>query len=81
MWLQGTSVVSGSGRAVVVATGPRTLVAACAGAPAKRGHGGSFAAAMWRISFLFLAFIAAMVPLVICLNGYTTGKIFNRGQF
>ena len=72
--VQGSSVVSGSGRAVVLSTGTRTLMATYAASGGSSSHASEFAAAMWRITFVFIAFIAVMVPIVIVVNGKTTGE-------
>lgn len=74
MFMQSTSVVSGSGKGVVVATGAATYIASLARALPSGRTASAFDYAVRRIVYLFIAFIIVMVPLVIVLSGTTTGK-------
>ncbi|CAL8460948.1 g479 [Coccomyxa elongata] len=70
--LMSTFVVSGSGKAVVLATGDGTYVASLM-RQLPSGHVmNAFDYAVRRIVYLFIGFILVMVPLVIVLNGTTT---------
>lgn len=65
-------MVSGSGKAVVLATGDGTYVASLM-RQLPSGHVmNAFDYAVRRIVYLFIGFILVMVPLVIVLNGTTT---------
>lgn len=72
--LQSTSVVSGGGKGVVVATGAATYIASLARALPSGGTMTAFDFAVRRVVYLFIAFIVIMVPLVIVLSGTTTGE-------
>ncbi|KAL3134439.1 hypothetical protein ABBQ38_006496 [Trebouxia sp. C0009 RCD-2024] len=69
----GTHVVSGDGLCVVLRTGNETYIAGIAKALAAQGHMNAFDFAVRRIVYMFIAFVVVMVPLVIVLNGSTTG--------
>ncbi|BDA47243.1 probable magnesium-transporting ATPase, P-type 1 [Coccomyxa sp. Obi] len=71
--LMSTSVVSGSGKGVVVATGAATYIASLARALPSGRTATAFDRAVRRVVYLFIAFIIVMVPLVIVLSGTTTG--------
>ncbi len=71
----GTNVVSGSARAIVVATGNRTYfgtlatrVTATSRAPT------AFQAGVNSVSWLLIRFALVMVPLVLLVNGFTKGN-------
>lgn len=68
---QSTSVVSGSGKGVVVATGAATYIACLALALPRGSAMTAFDWAVRRVVYLFIAFIIIMVPLVIVLSGTT----------
>ena len=76
MALQGTYIASGTATAVVVATGDRTFIAGIARVLAAQPQLNAFDLAIRRIVFVFIAFILVMVPIVIGLNGWTTGAPF-----
>ena len=73
VFVQGTHVVSGDGLCVVLRTGNETYIAGIAKALAAQGHMNAFDFAVRRIVYMFIAFVVVMVPLVIVLNGSTTG--------
>ena len=69
----GTSVVSGSARAVVVATGDDTYVGRVMGACRERPAQTSFDAGVASVSRVLVAFMLVMCPIVFLLNGLTKG--------
>ena len=76
--VQGTHVVSGDGLCVVLRTGNQTYIAGIAQALAAKGHMNAFDYAVRRVVYVFIIFVVVMVPLVIVLNGLSTGKCLNR---
>lgn len=70
--LQSTFVVSGSGKAVVVAAGRATYIASLARVLPSGHIMNAVDFAIRRIVYLFITFIVIMVPLVIVCNGLTT---------
>ena len=69
----GTSVESGSATAVVVATGLSTYLGGLSKALVGAQEPTSFDRGMARFTWLMIAFIAVMVPLVFLINGFTKG--------
>lgn len=69
--LMGTSVVSGTARAVVVATGGRTVVGSMAKGLVGQRVTTSFDVGVNKVSWLFIRFILVMVPVVVLLNGFS----------
>ncbi|HEX7019862.1 MAG TPA: magnesium-translocating P-type ATPase [Gemmatimonadaceae bacterium] len=67
----GTSVVSGTATAVVAATGSRTAVGAMAKGLVGQRAATAFDVGVHKVSWLFIRFIAVMVPIVVLLNGFT----------
>ncbi len=70
----GTSVVSGTATAAVVATGSETSFGRLA-----KGLGGprvetAFDVGVQKVSWLFIRFIAVMVPIVFLINGFSKGN-------
>lgn len=80
MCTQSTSVVSGSGKGVVVATGAATYIASLARALPSGRTASAFDYAVRRVVYLFIAFIVIMVPLIIVLSGTITGAARTRLQ-
>jgi len=71
----GTSVVSGSATAVVVATGPRTCFGHLAArATATESEPNAFQAGVNEVSWLLIRFAMVMVPIVLLINGFTKGN-------
>jgi Mg2+-importing ATPase len=70
----GTSVVSGTATAVVVATGSRTSFGRLARGLVGRRAETAFDVGVRKVSWLFIRFIAVMVPLVFLINGLTKGN-------
>jgi Mg2+-importing ATPase len=69
----GTSVESGAGTAVVVAAGRATLLSGVSAALAGPPPATSFDRGVARFTWLMIAFVAVMVPLVFVVNGLTKG--------
>ncbi|MCW1249954.1 magnesium-translocating P-type ATPase [Acaricomes phytoseiuli] len=67
----GTSVISGSGTAVVVHTGAETYFGAMSAQLAGKRPETSFDAGVKRVSFLLIKFMLVMVPVVFIINGIT----------
>jgi Mg2+-importing ATPase len=70
----GTSVVSGSATAVVVSTGANTSFGRLAKSLTGRRAETAFDTGVRRVSWLFIRFIAVMVPIVVLINGLTKGS-------
>src|SRR5699024_10553156 len=71
---QGSNVISGSARAVVVAVGGDTMLGGMAGTLEKKPPKTAFEKGIGAVSRLLIRFMAAMVPLVLLLNGFTKGN-------
>ena len=70
----GTSVVSGSATALVVATGERTYFGVLAArVTATDAAPNAFQAGVNSVSWLLIRFAALMVPIVLLVNGFTKG--------
>ena len=69
----GTSVISGTATAVVVATGSRTSFGAMAKGLVGQRATTAFDIGVNKVSWLFIKFIAVMVPVVFVINGVTKG--------
>jgi len=69
----GTSVESGTGSAVVVATGESTYLGSLARAVVSQQVQTAFDKGVARFTWLMIRFIAVMVPLVFVINGVTKG--------
>ena len=67
----GTSVESGTARALVVATGPRTYLGTMAGTLAQPEPPSSFDRGVAQFTWLMIRFVVVMVPLVFVINGLT----------
>ena len=70
----GTSVESGSGAAVVVATGKETYLGGMASALSDQETPTSFDKGISSFTWLILRFVLVMVPLVFVINGLTKGN-------
>ena len=69
----GTNVVSGTARAVVVATGARTYFGSLARQVLGRRAPAAFDRGVSGVSWLLIRFMLVMVPLVFLVNGWTKG--------
>jgi Mg2+-importing ATPase len=70
----GTSVVSGTATAVVAATGSNTSFGRMAKGLVGRRAETAFDIGVHKVSWLFIKFIAVMVPVVFLINGFTKGS-------
>ncbi len=73
----GSNVVSGSGTALVVATGDRTLFGSMAQAVAGEAVETSFSKGVNAVSWLLIRFMLFMVPFVFIVNGVTKHDWFD----
>ena len=69
----GTNVVSGTAKAVVVATGPRTYFGSLANAIVGSRVQTAFDRGVNSVSWLLIRFMLVMVPVVFLLNGFSKG--------
>ena len=69
----GSSVVSGSGRALAVAVGGDTMLGAMAGELCSKAPKTTFERGVNAVSWLLIRFMLVMVPVVLLLNGFTKG--------
>jgi Mg2+-importing ATPase len=69
----GTSVESGTGRGVLVATGPHTYLGSMAHVIVHQQVQTSFDKGVAQFTWLMIRFIVVMVPLVFLINGLTKG--------
>ena len=69
----GTNAISGSAAAVVVATGSRTSFGAMAKGLVGQRATTAFDVGVNKVSWLFIKFIAVMVPVVFVINGVSKG--------
>jgi Mg2+-importing ATPase len=69
----GTSVVSGTARAVVVATGDRTYLGSLARHLVGKRSLTAFDKGVNAVSWLLIRFMLVMVPVVFFINGFTKG--------
>jgi P-type Mg2+ transporter len=70
----GTNVVSGTAKAVVVATGPKTHLSTLAKHLVGKRAPTSFDRGVNGVSWLLIRFMLVMVPLVFLINGLTKGN-------
>ena len=69
----GTSVVSGTATAVVLATGRRTILGTTAHGVAGKRPPTSFDKGVTSVSWLLIRFMLVLAPLVFLINGFTKG--------
>ncbi|MBI3735822.1 magnesium-translocating P-type ATPase, partial [Candidatus Sumerlaeota bacterium] len=67
----GTSVASGTGTGIVVATGLKTYLGGMASAISDQGSETSFDRGLRHFTWLMMAYMGVMIPLVFILNGVT----------
>ncbi|WP_075182189.1 magnesium-translocating P-type ATPase [Pantoea sp. 1.19] len=79
--LMGTSVMGGSARAVVVATGNASYFGSLAKAIVGKQPQTAFDRGVNSVSWLLIRFMAVMVPLVLILNGFTKGDWMDATLF
>ena len=71
---QGSTVISGSARAVAVAVGSGTMFGAIARTMSDKPPKTAFDKGIGSVSKLLIRFMAVMVPVVLFLNGFTKGN-------
>jgi Mg2+-importing ATPase len=81
MCFAGTSVVSGSGTALVIATGPQTFWGAATRAANAARPPSSVDAGVKSVGNALLRFMAVMVPIVLAVSGWITGQWAHAGLF
>ncbi|KAL1921743.1 uncharacterized protein VTP21DRAFT_10385 [Calcarisporiella thermophila] len=69
--LMGTNVVSGYGRGLVLTTGDLTFIATISRDLESKRPLNAFEKGVRRVSYLLIAFMGAMVPFVVLINGLT----------
>ncbi len=77
----GSNVVSGSAKAVVVATGNDTLLGGMAKVLAVKPQKTSFEKGINSVSFVLIRFMMVMVPIVFVVNGLTKGNWMSAALF
>ncbi|KAK2463002.1 hypothetical protein APHAL10511_004989 [Amanita phalloides] len=77
----GSYVVSGSGRAIVLATGDKTYVAAMSAIFNQGKPITAFQTGIKRVSLLLIAFMAVMVPIVLAIEGFVSHNWQEAGLF
>jgi Mg2+-importing ATPase len=70
----GTTVISGTGTSVVIATGSNTSFGRMAKGLVGRRAETAFDIGVHKVSWLFIKFIAVMVPIVFLMNAMTKGS-------
>lgn len=70
--LSGTAVVAGSGCILVSATGSRTYIAGISALLTARRQANAFEIGMRNVSYLLIAFMLVMSPIVLIIQGATT---------
>ena len=73
MGFMGSNVVSGTARALVLATGSQTYLASLAGAIVGQRAQTAFDRGVNSVSWVLIRFMAIMVPVVLLINGCTKG--------
>lgn len=77
----GTSVMSGTGKAIVIATGNNTYFGTLARSLSTKQTRTSFDIGISRVSWVMIRLIFIMVPLVFFINGFTKGDWFEAMMF
>ncbi len=77
----GTNVVSGTGTALVLATGSATTFGSISHVILGRRALTSFDIGVGRVTWLMIRFMAVMAPVVFLLNGFTKGDWKEAGLF
>jgi P-type Mg2+ transporter len=79
--LMGTSVVSGSGTAVVVATGPATYLGASHHDLPRGGAGTAFDRGVREVTWLLISLMLVCAPLVLAVNASVRGHLLEALLF
>ncbi len=78
----GTTVVSGTAQAMVIATGGGTWFGQLAGrVNAQESEPNAFQQGISRVSLLLIRFMLVMVPVVLLINGFTKGDWWEAALF
>ncbi|KAF8247657.1 MG transport ATPase [Wilcoxina mikolae CBS 423.85] len=77
----GTSVISGNGLALVLRTGDDAFISTIMKQLNKRQPLNSFQRGIRNVSFMLIAFMLIMVPIVLVISGRTTGDWGNAALF
>ena len=78
----GTSVVSGTAQAMVIATGSNTWFGQLAGRVTQQEtEPNAFQRGISRVSWLLIRFMLVMVPIVLLINGFTKGDWWEAALF
>ncbi|HEX3781945.1 MAG TPA: magnesium-translocating P-type ATPase [Pseudonocardiaceae bacterium] len=77
----GTMVTSGSATAVVIATGADTYFGAVAAAGNRPHANSSFDTGVRSVTSVLIRFMLVMVPIVLAVNGFTTGDWLQAALF
>ena len=78
----GTTVVSGTAQAMVIATGGNTWFGQLAGRVSEQeSEPNAFQQRIGRVSMLLIRFMLAMTPIVLLINGYTKGDWWEAALF
>lgn len=78
----GTTVVSGSAQAIVIATGGNTWFGQLAGRVSdQESEPNAFQTGISRVSLLLIRFMMVMTPVVLLINGYTKGDWWEAALF
>lgn len=78
----GTTVVSGSAQAMVIATGGNTWFGQLAGRVSdQESEPNAFQKGISRVSMLLIRFMLVMTPVVLLINGYTKGDWWEAALF
>ncbi|KKY83742.1 magnesium ABC transporter ATPase [Enterobacter cloacae] len=78
----GTTVVSGTAQAMVIATGGNTWFGQLAGRVSEQqSEPNAFQQGIGRVSMLLIRFMLVMTPIVLVINGYTKGDWWEAALF
>ncbi|MEG1212034.1 MAG: magnesium-translocating P-type ATPase [Leclercia sp.] len=78
----GTTVVSGTAQAIVIATGGNTWFGQLAGRVSEQeAEPNAFQQGISRVSMLLIRFMLVMTPVVLLINGYTKGDWWEAALF
>lgn len=78
----GTTVVSGTAQAMVIATGANTWFGQLAGRVSEQeSEPNAFQQGISRVSMLLIRFMLVMAPVVLLINGYTKGDWWEAALF
>ncbi|MFY9996749.1 MAG: magnesium-translocating P-type ATPase [Leclercia sp.] len=78
----GTTVVSGTAQAIVIATGGGTWFGQLAGRVSEQSsEPNAFQQGIGRVSMLLIRFMMVMTPVVLLINGYTKGDWWEAALF